>query len=260
VKRPFFHRLLPDRFKEASYYRFYHRNFESWRDLYTEAPLAFASGISMFNLLPGDVISGNIAFNGFYELDLTRRIVRLAKAGKILVDVGANMGYFSLLWAGVNPLGKVIAYEAARRNILLLNNNLIENRMSDRINVVSKAVADRTGIIDFDEGPPDQTGWGGISTKPSSRTCSVPLVRLDNELGDSFIDVLKIDVEGADTLVLFGCEELLKKKRIGVILFEENVERMSALNIAKNEAQRYLRAFNYTCSQIGSGQWMGYPM
>ena len=79
----------------------------------------------MHSLLSGDVISGNIAFNGFYELELSQRIVHLARQGTVFVDVGANMGYFSLLWAGINPSGRVIAFEAAPRNIEGTSNNSV---------------------------------------------------------------------------------------------------------------------------------------
>ena len=102
------------------------------------------------------------------------------------------------------------------------------------------------GTITFDAGPAEQTGWGGISSTVSSTTIDVPLVRLDHELPDSPIDVLKIDVEGADTWVLLGCEALLKKKRIGTIFFEQNRGRMERLGIAPGEAQTFLRDLDCT--------------
>ena len=215
----------------------------------------------MHGLLPGDVISGNIAFHGFYDLALSRRIVQLAQKRSVFVDVGANMGYFSLLWAGSTPSGRVIAFEAAPRNIMLMKNNVSKNRLADRITLVPKAAGKHLGTIAFDAGPADQTGWGGISAAVSSTTIDVPLVRLDQELPDSLIDVLKIDVEGADTWVLFGCEALLREKRIGTIFFEQNEGRMEALGIDSKEAQTFLRDLDYTCVPFEGDQegWIAYP-
>jgi FkbM family methyltransferase len=261
MKRPFLSRLLPDHLKLSLYYRYYHTRHSQWRRLFEVAPLALSPHVAMYGLLPGDVISGNIAFNGFYELALSQHIVKLAQKGNLFVDVGANMGYFSLLWAGANSSGHVIAFEAVPRNVTLIENNLSQNRLSDRVTVVPKAAGKQSGTIAFDIGPAEQTGWGGISSAASSSTIDVPVVRLDQELPDARIDVLKIDVEGADTWVLFGCEALLRRKRVGTIFFEENRGRMEKLGIAPGEAQTFLRNHDYACVPFGDddGSWTAYP-
>ena len=87
------------------------------------------------------------------------------------MDVGANMGYFSLLWAGLNPRGHVIAFEAASRNINLATHNIEESGLADRITLVPKAAGHRTCTVHFNTGPTDQTGWGGISN--TRRTISI---------------------------------------------------------------------------------------
>lgn len=261
MKRPLLSRLLPNRLKQPLYYRYYHTRHAAWRGLFEVAPLVLSPNVAMYGLVPGDVISGNIAFNGFYELALSRSIVQLARTGGVLVDVGANMGYFSLLWAGVNPSGRVISFEAAPRNIPLIENNIFRNRLSDRITLVPKAAGRHSGTAVFDVGPVEQTGWGGMAKEASFNTIDVPMVRLDQELPGATIDVLKIDVEGADTWVLSGCEALLKNKRIGTIFFEQNQERMNQLGIVAGEAQAFLRALDYTCVPFGGdhGEWMAWP-
>jgi FkbM family methyltransferase len=215
----------------------------------------------MYDLIPGDVISGCIAFNGFYELELTNQIVRHAAKGGTLIDVGANMGYFSLLWAGLNPSATVVAFEASPRNVSLLQNNVKQNHLEDRITVIPKAAGDHAGTINFDAGPIGQTGWGGISTGALANNIPVPMVRLDEQLPGRRINVLKIDVEGADTLVLFGCERLLKGKNIEIIYFEQNRERMEQIGIVDGEACQFLRRMGYESRCIGGdGEgWLAYP-
>jgi FkbM family methyltransferase len=234
---PFLSNLFPNLIKEKLYYRYFHTRHSKWLRLFETAPLALCPNVSMYELLPNDVISGNIAFNGFYELALSRRIAQCAKDASLLVDVGANMGYFSLLWTGINQKGTAIAFEPQPRNLKNLENNINRNKLADRIQVIPKAVGDRVGFTQFDVGPVEQTGWGGISTSTSDTNITVPIVRLDLELANSKIDVLKIDVEGADTWVLFGCEELLRKQQIGRIFFEQNLGRMELLGIKTGEAQ-----------------------
>jgi FkbM family methyltransferase len=261
MKRPLLSRALPNRCKQWLYYRYYHTRHFNFRHLFEKAPLALSPNVAMYDLVPGDVISGNIAFTGFYELALSQRIASLAQQGGMFVDVGANMGYFSLLWVGINPSGRATAFEAAPRNIALLERNILWNHLSDRITLIPKAAGDHSGTITFDVGPSEQTGWGGISCTASPATIDVLLVRLDQELANSPIDVLKIDVEGADTWVLLGCEALLKQKRISTIFFEQNRDRMARLGIAPNEAQTFLRDLDYNCRPLGGedGGWIAYP-
>ena len=113
-------------------------------------------------LVPGDLISDSIAFLGLYDLSLTRLLCRLAREGGHLVDVGANLGYFSLLWAEANACNTVTAFEASPRNQELLRHNVGQNGFSARIQVRAEAVGRGNGEMEFDLGPEDQTGWGGL--------------------------------------------------------------------------------------------------
>lgn len=88
MKRPFVLRVVPAKIKTALYYRFYRARRERWRKLFSDAPLQFAPGFSM-QLLVTDEGHGDIAFTGFYELPLSRRIAADARSGGLLVDVGA---------------------------------------------------------------------------------------------------------------------------------------------------------------------------
>lgn len=261
MKRPAALTFTPPPLSQSIYYRFYHDSHSNYPDLFSTAKLRLCPRVSMHDLVPGDIISGNIAFNGFYEWKLSKMIVSLANRGGVFVDVGANMGYFSLLWAGINPSGRVIGFEAAPRNITLFQKNVAINNLSDRITIIPKAAGHYAGEIAFDIGPAEQTGWGGISASSTSNSISVPVVRLDAELADLEIDVLKIDVEGADTWVLYGCEQLLKKKKIHRIFFEQNKKRIQELGIRLNEAEIFLRDLGYTCTPFGKGrtEWMAMP-
>ncbi|KAA6351939.1 hypothetical protein EZS27_000736 [termite gut metagenome] len=78
-----------------------------------------------FDLLKTDVGHQSIIFNGFYELELTNKILKIAKLWEgVMVDVGANYGYFSCLWASQNPQNKVYAFEASPMNVNPLKNNV----------------------------------------------------------------------------------------------------------------------------------------
>jgi FkbM family methyltransferase len=261
MSRPALLGILPRTLRQAAYFNRYHTRHAAWRHLFARAPLALCPEITMYDLVPGDVISGCVAFNGFYEWGLTKHMARHAAKGGVLVDVGANMGYFSLLWAGLNPSAMVVAFEASPRNVDLFQHNVKQNHLEDRITVIPKAAGDHAGTISFDPGPVEQTGWGTISAKALPSSISVPMVRLDEQLPNARIDVLKIDVEGADTLVLLGCERLLKGQNIKIIYFEQNSEKMEQIGIAHGDARQFLRSVGYDSRCLGRDEkeWFAYP-
>jgi FkbM family methyltransferase len=210
----------------------------------------------MTDLVVGDVISGQIALNGFYEWELSQRIYDQSKTVGLFVDVGANIGYFTLLWLAGNPSNRACAVEASPRNQKILEKNLEKNGFSDRCRLLTAAAGDSEKEVTFDLGPEEQTGWGGIlSGIDGTDAVQVQMVRLDACITEK-VSVMKIDVEGADTLVIKGCEKLLQDKMIEVIYFEQNPERMRHLEIEAGEAQKFLRRFGYTCRRLGADEWM----
>jgi hypothetical protein len=77
---------------------------------------------------------------------------------------------------------------------------------------------------------------------------------LDESLStERFIDVMKIDIEGADTWVLMGAEALLRDKLIGRIFYEENTTRMRELGIAPGEAESFLQSLGYRVLRLDGG-------
>lgn len=253
MKKPLLMRLAPAGCRNWLYYHFYRSRRPRLRSLFDDAELAFAPGVRM-KLLPTDEGHGCIAVAGFYELPLTRDIVHLGKRGGLLVDVGANYGYFSLLWAAQKSGNRVIAFEASPRNQEALRANVERNSFSELVELRNEAAGSEIGKLDFQLGPEDQTGWGGlVKGGLKGNEVSVPVVKLDEELRHvSFIDVLKIDTEGADAWVLEGSRELLRQKKIRNVFFEENEERMAELGIKRGQAREVLESCGYSLRTLGT--------
>lgn len=74
--------------------------------MFASASLEFAPQINL-KLQRTEIGHKSIALCGFYELEVTRQIVALAKQGGLFVDVGANYGYYSCLWAASNSENQV---------------------------------------------------------------------------------------------------------------------------------------------------------
>jgi FkbM family methyltransferase len=216
-------------------------------------------------LVPGDVISDCIAFTGVYELTLTRRVVQLAKKGGTLVDIGANLGYFAILWAAARSENRCIAFEPSPRNIDILRRNVHRNGLESQITVLPVAAGIVPGKLWFDLGPTEQTGWGGFASGYAAGRFETTVVRADETvLGTSAIHLLKVDTEGADAWALMGCERLLKTRAVHEIWFEQHKPRIRALGIPEDAAQDYLRSVGYLPRPIGNAsaevvEWFAVP-
>lgn len=241
--------FLPPKLRAILFYRFFFDRAHTRKSLFKQAPLSFLPGIRM-DLSPNDKSHQQIAYTGFFELHLSKIFMKLANRGGFFVDVGANYGYYSLLWAGARNSNEVLAYEAVRKNSEALTNNASINHLIDRIKVENKALGQSNGQMNFDLIDSSQTTWGGLTQKMDSGF-NVSVHRLDELLeSDKTIDVLKIDVEGADTWVLYGAERILREKRIKNIFFEENKKRQQELGINRKEAEIFLLDMDYSLKKI----------
>jgi len=251
-------------FKKRLFFRFYNPVKKKWHGIFENAPIKAAPGI-VLKLLSSDFMHGLIAFTGIYEEELTSRLSEQAGKGGVLVDVGANAGYFSTIWAALNPSNKVLSFEASPRNVGILNENIKKNGLQDRVKVYGFALGKEKGVLPFDCGPEDLTGWGGLVLESKAASIEVDVERLDQLLTDvEIIDVLKIDVEGADTWVLMGADLLLRNKQIKLIYFEQNKTRLNQLAIREDEAVEYLASVGYKAVPLSDTSedivdWMATP-
>jgi FkbM family methyltransferase len=168
-------------------------------------------------------IGFELFIHGDYE-PLTRRyILKNLPQGGTFVDVGANIGIFTVPGAKrVGPRGRVLAVEASPRAFRYLEHNVRLNRL-ENVEPRHCAAYDRNDEIAFWEAPADHFGMGSVS--PQFHDCPIPLSArtLDTllaEIGIGHVDVLKVDVEGCEAAVFLGAERLLTGPEPPFVLFE----------------------------------------
>jgi FkbM family methyltransferase len=246
MREPLALRMLPPIVRQSVWCRFYRPTHARFLSLFDAAPLHFGPTVKM-KLVPNDVISDSVALTGIYDLHFTKWLVKIArKEGGTLVDVGANLGYFSLLWCAQHPNNRAVAFEASPRNTALLHYNARSNALEDRIAVRDQAVGMRRGVMQFDLGPAEQTGWGGFAAEAAAGTIAVNVISLDEAVSSlSEITLLKIDIEGADSWALRGAERILQEGRVRHVWWEENKPRMRELGIPVGEAQAFMQRVGY---------------
>ena len=204
------------------------------------------------NLMSTDVCHGSIAFTGCYELSLTRRLCEIAnKEGGTLIDAGANYGYYSLLWLAAKPTNRVIAFEASPRNYPALMRNLELNGVADRVTAINQAVGDKVGTVCFKMSDSNQSGWDKITTDQSESQWTIPMTTIDLNVGDTQITAIKIDCEGYDFNVIAGAKDLIAKRQVNHIFFEENPGCAEKFGIGSGEIRDHLIFCGYSVAPLG---------
>jgi len=166
--------------------------------------------------------SGNHGYwLGSYEREKCRIFERTVTEGSTVFDVGAHAGFYSLLAASlVGPRGKVFAFEPSPRNLRYLRQHLQMNT-STNVQVIDAAVSNRTGMAWWEEGVNSSTGHllrqdvapAGAPVAARRPRFRVRTLSLDQTIARGELpapDYMKIDVEGAEELVLAGARSLLR--------------------------------------------------
>jgi len=150
-----------------------------------------------------------------YEPKTYDALLRYSNPKSILIDIGANNGYFSLTMA--KHYKKIFAIEPSPRNLIRLKTNIKLNRIKN-ITVLPFAIGDRKKIANF---YCSNTTDGDDSLKTNklySKKIKVQQEKLDN-LIKCKVDVIKIDAEGNENEILYGAMKTIKKYK-PIIIFE----------------------------------------
>lgn len=136
---------------------------------------------------------------GWYEKACADYIAAVAKPGMIAFDVGANVGYYTLLLA--RRVSRVIAFEPNQANVFYLREHLRLNDIRN-VEVVEAAVAESNGTGLF--------SGAGPTGQLSERGATIRTVRLDDYPVPDFI---KMDIEGGEAAALKGATKILTAQR-----------------------------------------------
>ncbi|ABA57260.1 Methyltransferase FkbM [Nitrosococcus oceani ATCC 19707] len=197
--------------------------------------LTFLANGSKLYVFTDDVgIAPHIISTGRWEPHITRVFTSLIKKGDTVLDIGANLGYFSVIAAPlVGEQGRIMAFEANPKLSALLEKSFMVNGMfrNGKAQLFNKGVMDREGEMVFCF-PPNQMG-GGSFFVPEKKAkndgmdeITVPVVALDEFLGSDFTaDVVKMDIEGSEPLALKGMSQLIRRSKNIKIIIEYSPNR-----------------------------------
>jgi FkbM family methyltransferase len=197
-------------------------------------------GVRLFVDLSDHVIGLNIV-RGQYERDATELVRRSLHPGDIAIDAGAHIGLFAIqMAAAVGRSGIVYAFEPFGPNADLVERSIAENEFGDRMVLRRAAVGAESGTATLTF-PFETLNTGGAyvvrpgtAPMPGHRTTEVPIVALDDLDIRRPVRLIKMDVEGAEPLVVRGAARLLAEDRPLIVseLHPSQLERVSGASAA----------------------------
>ena len=196
-----------------------------------------------------DDIAREAFLTGAYEPPVTRVFQHLLRPGGVVVDAGANWGYFSLIAAAaVGPSGKVFALEPDPRHAAQLTRNVHLNAFG-QVEALAMGAAARPGLarlVGYADGVTNRGVSRLTAYKPGDGR-PVPCVAVDDLTATRpVVDLVKIDVEGAELDVLEGMRAGLAARRYRAIVLELHPVQMRQRGAYAGDCVRLLAAAGYS--------------
>lgn len=208
-------------------------------------------------------LSPPLLLEGEWEHGVTTFLLDLIKPGMTVVDVGANIGYFTLLAASlVGEKGIVYAFEPSPANFKLLQKNLIANWYTGRVRCFSIALLDQAGQRNLHMAsslPCNSSLFLAESAGAPvhlDETVRVTTKALDEIVQDP-VDVIKIDAEGSEPFILEGMKVTLARSPGVQIVMEFNIQ---ALQAAGKDPKEFLKRIETLGLKVRQLTWDGYVL
>jgi FkbM family methyltransferase len=215
-------------------------------------------------------LAPHILLDGYWEQWITNVFLSVVQPGMRVVEIGANMGWYSLLAAAnIGPAGKLVSFEANPRMAEILRRNIGINGFVDRAQVVNKAVfsANQTlkfGVYDkymggsslFAAGAQTASGDGHVGifdpqVNDTFRVIEVGAVALDSYFAQgNKVDFIKIDAEGAEPHILAGADRLLAENKDVQIMTEFAPQLLQRGGSSAEEFYASIRALGFRVLRI----------
>lgn len=247
VKRIVYFRL---RSLPLSYYQ-----AEWWANVCKEWPAIFNEPFIYKKKLPAgmlmelgivDIQQRMLLTQGKYEVEVEKLLRHYLKKGDVFLDIGANIGYFSLMASGlVGDSGKVVACEPSIRALARLTANLCINQCSNVIlfSIGSGEIKAIETLFLASEG---NIGMSSLRSIKSVSTERIPIMRVDDLLESYNVTpkVVKIDVEGGELSTLKGMKNILEDHH-PIVICELCEEYLQGFGVCMKDVLEWMEALGY---------------
>ena len=197
------------------------------------------------------IIGRSLLFKKIWEPDVTKFITSWIKPGMVALDIGADIGYYTLLFAKiVGPKGKIYSFEPIPEAKWYLDKNIKNNNLNN-VKTFSFALFDKQGNVCLED------PFIKSKINLSKKTLRDNDIMVEMKIFDSWrlnditekVDLVKIDVEGSEINTLRGMKATLQNEH-PAILVEVHPHQLKSFGFIANDLVKFLKTFAYKITPI----------
>jgi len=195
-----------------------------------------------------------------WEANETEYFRSVLNFGDTVLDIGANIGWFTLVAAKkIGNNGVIHSFEPRPDTVSALKRTVADNRLQSNVTVWPYALSDEAALVDLFWAPntdnPGGTTFGDASYRTAGyHSAQVVAVRLDDLLPDIAPDVVKIDVEGAEPKVMRGAIKALSRKHPPILSELHARQLMTVSGFTPEEYVAWFATLRYACYHLQDGR------
>ena len=191
---------------------------KSWFGKLLRLPVRLIPDNTVLKILAGNLkgnkfIKGSHNFSvalGTYERKQSDKFAEYCRNSKSFWDLGAHVGYYSMLYHAKNPTGKIAAFEPSEINVKLFRRHMSLNKITD-YKLFDVAVSDKEGMLSFKK--TRTTVAGKLDEAGEMKVKAVKLSKMFETNEIPFPDLVKMDIEGAEENVLKDMQTMFAEKK-----------------------------------------------
>lgn len=201
-----------------------------------------------------DHIQSRIFFFGAYEPIEVHLLSTLLTQDSVFLDVGANIGFYSLMLS--QKCKTVYSFEPIASNYAILERNIKANNLQSKIVPIKKGLWNVTTTLEFSLPDDAENNIGTFTAgrnKNKNQNVSCDVVTLDSFVEDmslTRIDAIKMDIEGSELFALRGAEKTIRRFQ-PILQIELNSKACAAFDYILKDLENYLKSFNYSFYKVG---------
>ncbi len=223
-----------------------------------EVQLVQTSQKMVFALNPNNQLHMSVIYSGVYDPEKTDTLSRLLKPGDVAFDIGANFGWYTILFSKIVSLdGCVVAFEPVPSTFETLSRNIRLNRCRNT-RLLNVALGDSKGMTLVHTFSGLHDGHASLSnlSRSDAQSQQIRMQTMDDVV-DSIKrnpDLIKMDVEGAERIVLLGAKNTIARSK-PIILIEINPQKTKMFHEGYDcrEILSFIREFGYSFFRIKKG-------
>ena len=205
------------------------------------------------------ILTPHLLLDGYWETWITKALLRELRSGMNIVEIGSNMGYYSLIISSkIGDTGRLFAFEANPDTYQILRDNIEINGFNNRVTLEKRAVIDKVEKIAFQKLTKNLATSSIVEySKLNQYSEELEIIKVDATSLDQYFDnkdikieLIKMDAEGSEPRIFEGMKNLIINNANLTIICEFNPPLISATSVDPRKFLEKIQSYGFTLKYI----------